>query len=155
MFLQKFSASADLIDEKDNLVFGIVDVKVNSFEDSVVKLGTPSSLFTLFLSNEGRGLTNIWLNGEIQSRYNAAMKTFSGPLVSRKIYNLSLKSCNNGYQWEKSQCLCNSDIDDGVAYCSRSSIKVYLRRGFWGGVVDGSLLTPALRGTANVLTNLR
>lgn len=134
--MQKFNASADLIDEKGNIVFGILKVTPKSTKGSDVRLGTPSSLF---LSNKGYSLPNIWLIGETHASYSVKMTAFSGPQVTKNIKNVHLQSCNNGFRWVNSQCVCNSDIDDGVVYCKGKN--VYLRQGFWGGVVDKKFVT--------------
>ena len=134
---QTFNASVDLIDEKGNVVYGIVHVDVSSSEGSSnVELGTPSPLF---LSN--RGVPNVQITGKEKAPFNVTLRTLSGPLVRKLISNIKLKPCNPGFRQSGSTCICNSDIDDGITYCSKEGLRVYIRKGYWAGQVDGEFVT--------------
>ena len=134
---QVFNASAKLINEKGNAVHGIIQVGVGSSKGSSdAQIGTASSLF---LSDEG--ISNVQIIGKERALFNVTLRTFSGPLVRKVISNLKLKFCNPGFRLSGTRCICNSDIDDGVTYCSKEGFRVYIKKGYWAGFVKGKFVT--------------
>ena len=133
---QSFNASVKLIDEKGHHVYGIVNINVHGSPDT--RLATRSSLF-LATNNQ---VTYIKMNGKGGEMFNVSVRTVGVQLVSTEMQNISFKQCNPGFRPQNSQCVCASDVLDGVSRCKGDGLHFYLRSGYWAGkLADGQFVT--------------
>ena len=146
---QVFNPVIKLVDEKGNNVSGVVNVLVGSTNDgeedasSSVYLRTPSSLF-LVDGNVLRG--QLTLGGEVKKGFSVFLQHI-GRQILRTVVNVSsgLKSCNPGFYLSNGSCVCqNKQFEghsEGISRCDEDGKTVFLKRGFWGGMVDGNFIT--------------
>lgn len=61
-------------------------------------------------------------------------------LKNRYLFNVTAIPCRPGFKFEETKCVCDKQIE-GVLWCSDDGRTVYLQKGYWGGAVDGRLVT--------------
>ena len=138
---QVFNPVVQLKDEKDNSVSGVVNVLVESTikgdNSSSVQLQTSSSLF---LSADGK-VSGLRLGGEVGRTFSVALQHV-GRQVLQKVINVTsgLKHCNPGFFLRKGSCECQK-TSEGVSRCDKNGKTVFLHRGFWAGMVNGTFAT--------------
>ena len=131
---QPFSPHVTLLDEKNNSVYGMIRIDINTEGSSPVKLGTPSSLFLVkdkipFLDLQGESGTNFSVN----------FRTVGGQFVEKTLENVELKICSPGFVLQENKCVCASiNKIQGVSRCNEENTEVYLEKGYWAGVVQDS-----------------
>ncbi|XP_028401631.1 uncharacterized protein LOC114524669 isoform X2 [Dendronephthya gigantea] len=136
---QLFSPQVTLLDEKNNSVYGMIRVSVNSkgpFQSkSKVKLGTASSLFLVRNS-----ISSLYLKGESGTNFSIDLRTVGGQFTQERLESVELKKCNPGFLLRGNQCVCASvEKFMGVSRCSEDNMDVFLVKGYWAGeVIDGS-----------------
>ena len=130
---QVFSPKVELLDEKNNSVYGMVHIKViPAVDHSPVTLGTPSALFLVrdnipFLDLKGIPATNFSINLRTAG---------AGQLVEENLGGLALAKCNPGFFQKDGECVCLSVKGySGISRCSKDGKHVYLEKGYWGGEV--------------------
>lgn len=131
-----FNPVVQLRDEKNNPVRGIIKVSVmNSTkgEDSTsVHLQTSSSLFVA----DGN-ISRLKLGGDVGGEFTVVLRHIGRQILQRNIQVTSLKRCNPGFYLKDGSCVCHEQ-SEGVSRCDKSGKTVYLKRGFWAGMVDGN-----------------
>lgn len=132
---QVFSASMSLIDEKQNNVYGIIQVSVSG-NHSKARLGGGSSLFLVYDK-----VANLSVLGVPKDNFYVDLRTTNKHLVHKTIKNLQLQPCNRGYYYDNSRCLCNSDEEKGIYNCSHDGHTIFIRQGYWAGMVDDDFYT--------------
>ena len=131
-----FNATVQLLDEKGNLVYGIVKVVVSSEErgsSPLVNLITPSPLF---LANGS--ISSVLLQGKVGGSFSVTLQHVGQEVLRRSISNISLKSCHPGFYSKGQSCVCSASPQvEGISRCNDDGKTFFLKRGFWGGMVSG------------------
>ena len=134
---QAFNATVNLIDEIGNSVVGIVDVDINSPENSSpVNLDTISSLFL----TDGQ-ISHLRLAGKPGSLFTVSLRYVGRQVLVNTIPDIKMRSCHEGFHPAGSTCACMDSLDEGVARCDSDGKTVYLMQGYWAGNVDGKFVT--------------
>lgn len=131
---QLFNPTVKLLDEKDNSVPGVVNVLVEN--SSAVRLHTSSSLFLA----DGH-VSRLRLGGEVGRNFSVVLQHVGRQFLQKKIHVASgLKQCNPGFHLRNGSCVCE-DQSEGVSRCDRNGKTVFLKDGFWAGMVNGVFTT--------------
>lgn len=134
-----FNPVVQLRDEKNNPVRGIINVSVmNSTkgEDSTsVHLQTPSPLFV----TDGN-ISRLKLGGDVGGEFTVVLRHVGRQILQKTIQGASLQRCNPGFYLKDGSCVCHEQ-SEGVSRCDKNGKTVYLKRGFWAGMVDGNFST--------------
>ena len=134
-----FNAVVQLLDEKNNPVRGIIKVSVmnsSKGEDSPsVHLQTSSSLFVA----DGN-ISRLKLGGNVGGEFTVVLQYVGRQILQRNILVASLKRCNPGFYLKDGSCVCHEQ-SEGVSRCDKNGKTVYVKRGFWAGIVDGNFST--------------
>ena len=134
-----FNPVVQLHDEKDDPVRGIIEVSVmNSSkrgDSTSVHLQTSSSLFVA----DGN-ISRLKLGGDVGGNFTVVLRHVGRQILQRKIQVESLKRCNPGFYLKGGSCVCHEQ-SDGISRCDQDGKTVYLKRGFWAGMVDGNFST--------------
>ena len=135
---QHFSATVELIDEKNSFVLGVVNISITNGH---VALGTASNLF--LIQGDSRQINNLHLLGKKHKKFNVHATTVAGRVVQKVSKAVHLKDCYPGFeQYDSSDtCTCMEGHDKGILNCSDDSKHVFLKRGYWGGMVGGKFST--------------
>ena len=127
---EEFTPLVELIDEKDNPVMGIINL---TLVDGDVELGSTSNLF-LIQSNHIH-IHNLHLKGKEENEFQVSINTVAGRVVRQLSNKISLKRCPPGFeQSDLKTCSCLKG-QLGIANCTADAKNVFLRRGYWGGMV--------------------
>ena len=145
-----FSPTVHLRDEKNNSVNGIIKILMNKSssqqEDnsSSVHLQTDSSLFLI----HGK-ISHLKVGGHIERKFNVVLQHIGRQVLRKVIPVPCLKLCNPGFYPKEGNCVCQDKLD-GISRCDKNGKTVYLKAGYWGGMVDGTFYThPCPRGFCN------
>ena len=134
---EPFKATLRLIDELGSKVHGVVSVKVVP-DSSLVVLATPSSTF---IANGT--ISFVRLFGKPEDKFSVEINYLGRQILTETIPGLALKSCHPGFEMKKNaakgKCICVSSR--GVAKCLPDGKTIYLKRNYWGGVVNGTFVT--------------
>ena len=133
-----FNPVVQLRDEKDNPVRGIIKVSVmnstRGIDSTSVHLQTPS----LFVA-DGK-IPRLKLGGDTGGEFTVALRYVGRQILQRNIQVPFLKRCNPGFYLKDGSCVCH-ERSEGVSRCHKNGKTVYLKRGFWAGMVDGNFFT--------------
>ena len=134
-----FSPVVQLRDEKNNSVRGIINVLVTNSskgdDSSSVHLQTSSSLFVA----DGN-ISRLKLGGDVGGEFTVVLQHVGRQILQKTIHGASLKKCNPGFYLEDGSCVCHKQLDS-VSRCDQNGKTVYLKRGYWAGMVDGNFST--------------
>ena len=136
-----FNPVVHLRDEKNNSVRGIIDVLMSNSstqqedDSSSVFLQTASSLFL----TDGK-ISHLKLGGHVGREFTVVLRHIGRQILRKVIHVASLKRCNPGFYLKDGNCVCQEQ-SDGVSRCDKNGKTVYLKLGFWGGMVDGTFYT--------------
>ena len=134
-----FNPVVKLRDEKNNSVRGIIKVSVmkssKGEESPSVHLQTPSSLFVA-----NGNISRLKLGGDVGGEFTVVLQYVGRQILQRSIQVASLKRCNPGFYLKDGRCVCHDQLE-GVSRCEKDGKTVYLKRGFWAGIVDGNFST--------------
>ena len=125
-----FNATVLPIDEMNTSVYSIVYIYVQG--ENKVNLATSSSFFP---TNES--VVNLRLNGKPKSRFFVTLATGQDQITFKLIKGLSLRDCNPGFKFAADSCVCDVSRFNGISRCSENRRDLYVRDGFWAGMVDG------------------
>lgn len=139
---QVFNPVVRLVDEKNNNVSGVVNITLEGFTNgegddaSSVYLQTPSSLFLA----DGN-VSRLTLAGEVGRGFSVVLQHIGRQVLHKEI-NVSsgLRTCHPGFILRKGSCVCQKQ-SDGVSRCDEDGKTVFLKRGFWAGMVNGNFVT--------------
>ena len=139
---QVFNPVVRLVDEKNNNVSGVVNVKLEGFTNdegddaSSVYLQTPSSLFLA----DGN-VSRLTLAGEVGRGFSVVLHHVGRHVLQKEI-NVSsgLRTCHPGFILRRGSCVCQKQ-SEGVSRCDEDGKTVFLKRGFWAGMVKGNFVT--------------
>ena len=132
-----FDAFVQLIDEKDSAVLGVVKVTIS---DGHVKLDTASNLF--LIQGDYPYINNLYLLGKEGSEFRIHANTVAGGVVQNISKKVTLRACHPGFeQNDDKTCSCMEKKEAGISSCAADSKHVFLRRGYWGGMVDDKFVT--------------
>ena len=132
-----FNATVKLIDEKNSQVLGVVNVTIT---DGHVTLGTASNLF--LIQGDYPKINNLHLLGKEHSVFKVQANTIAGRVVHNISRNVTLKECYPGFeQQDGKSCSCMEGKEAGIANCTDDSKHVFLKRGYWGGMLAGKFST--------------
>ncbi|XP_046852339.1 uncharacterized protein LOC124445636 [Xenia sp. Carnegie-2017] len=127
---EPFSPKVILVDEKNNSVYGMINIGIESFEESVT-LGTPSALFLV-----REQIPILHLKGKPGSRFSVDFRTVGGLFAHKKLENIMLNKCKPGFVLREKQCVCDTEkMASGISRCSEDKTVVYLKKGYWAGEV--------------------
>ena len=128
---EEFTPFVKLIDEKNHSVMGIINL---TLDDGDVKLGSASNLF-LIQSNHIH-IDNLHLLGKEEKEFRVSINTVAGRVVRKQSSKISLKRCPPGFEQRShlKTCSCLKG-EPGIANCTADAKNVFLRRGYWGGMV--------------------
>ena len=136
-----FNASVQLIDEKNHPVLGVVKLTIinkhGQTDAENVRLGTVSHFF-LVQGIDSFNISNLHLEGKKGASFSVEISTIDGRVVhtfsKRKLY---LKPCSLGFeQTDGKTCSCvSSKSATGILNCSADNKHVFLKRGYWGGMI--------------------
>ena len=128
---EEFTPFVKLIDEKNHSVMGIINL---TLVDGHVKLGSASNLF-LIQSNHIH-IDNLYLLGKEEKEFRVSINTVAGRVVRKHSGKISLKRCPPGFEQRShlKTCSCLKG-EPGIANCTADAKNVFLRRGYWGGMV--------------------
>lgn len=137
-----FDAKVELIDEKNSLVLGVVKVIIIDEGDQntagSVKLGTASDLF--LVQGDSANIGNLSLKGTVGRSFSVHIRTIDGRVVhTHSKRKLTLRPCSPGFKQntDSKTCSCiSSKIEPGISNCSADSKSVFLKRGYWGGMIS-------------------
>lgn len=136
-----FSPAVQLRDEKNNSVLGIINVLVTN---SSVHLQTASSLFVA----DGN-ISRLILGGDVGGEFTVVLQHVGRQILQKTIHVTSLQSCNPGFYLKDGSCVCHEQLD-AVSRCDTNGKTVYLKRGYWAGMVDKNFSTyPCPHGFCN------
>ena len=142
-----FDASVQLIDEKNHSVLGVVKLTIINEGDQTaagnVVLGTVSHLF-LVQGNESSKISNLHLEGKEGSSFSIEISTIDGRVVRTSSKHQShLRPCSPGFeQTDNKTCSCiSSKRVKGILNCSTDYKHVFLKRGYWGGMIGSDFST--------------
>ena len=143
---QVFDPVVRLVDEEDNSVSGIVNVTVASASkgdhSSSVHLRTSSSLFLA----DGN-ITGLRLGGGVGRNFSVVLQHVGRQVLQRIIHvHYGLKSCNPGFYLRNGSCVCQEQ-SEGVSRCDKDGKTVFLKRGFWAGMVNGTGMVDMVDGS--------
>ena len=134
---ESFDAFVQLIDEKDSPVLGVVNVTVSG---SHVKLDTASNLF--LIQGGSHPIKHLHLLGKEHSEFRIHVNTVAGRVVQNVSNKVTLTGCYPGFEQSDDQtCSCMEEKEAGISNCSADSKHVFLRRGYWGGILDDKFIT--------------
>ena len=139
-----FNASIQLIDEKNSSVLGVVKITIIDELDQnaagSVRLGTVSPLF-LVQGDSSFKIKSLHLEGKVERSFRVFISTSVGRVViNSSNQKLTLRHCYDGFkQTDNKSCSC--EVQLGISNCSVDSKHVFLRRGFWGGLISGKFST--------------
>ena len=130
---QLFSPRITLRDEKNNSVYGMININIDTEDPSTVTLGTPSSLFLV-----RDKIPYLDLKGKSGSNFSVNVRTVGGQTVQKRLEHVKLKDCNPGFVMKGRKCVCISvNRLKGVSRCNDENTVVYITKGYWAGeVVD-------------------
>ena len=129
---EKFNPFVKLIDEKNHSVIGIIKLML---DDGDVKLGSASNLF-LIQSNHIH-IDNLHLLGKEEKKFRVMVNTVGGRVVQKLSGKISLRRCHPGFEQRRDQETCSCKGEPGIANCTADAKNVFLRHGYWGGMVGG------------------
>ena len=142
---QHFHATVQLIDEKNSFVLGVVNISITNKH---VKLGTASNLF--LIPGDSRKINNLFLRGKKGHKFEVHATTVAGRVVQQVSRTVHLKDCYPGFEQYHDTCTCMQRHDKGIWNCSADSKHVFLKRGYWGGMIGGTFSTyPCPRDYCN------
>ena len=133
-----FNPAVQLRDEKNNPVRGIIKVSVmNSTkgDSTSVHLQTSSPLFVADGS-----ISRLKLGGDVGDEFTVGLRYVGRQILQKNIQVTSLKRCNPGFYLKDGSCVCHEQ-SEGVSRCDKNGKTVYLKRGFWAGMVDKNFVT--------------
>lgn len=131
---KSFSPQITLFDEKNNSVYGIIDVSIETKEQSTVTLNSPSSLFLV-----SKNIPFLSLNGKSGENFSVDFRTVGGQFAQKTLENAQLKRCLPGFVLQGKQCMCVSvNRLPGVSRCNNENSAVYLEKGYWGGEIENA-----------------
>ena len=134
-----FEAFVQLIDEKDSPVLGVVNVTISGGH---VKLDTASNLFLVQGNSDTQQIKHLQLLGKEHSEFRIHVNTVAGRVVQNISKKVTLRGCYPGFEQNDGQtCSCMEDKEAGISNCSADSKHVFLRRGYWGGMLDDKFIT--------------
>jgi predicted outer membrane repeat protein len=129
---QFFSPHVTLLDEKNNSVYGIVNVNIRTDDSSPVTLGRPYSLY--LVRNK---IPSLDLRGKSGTNFSVEVRTVGGQFAQKILENVELKKCDPGFVLHGTQCVCASvNRVRGVSRCNEENSVVYLEKGYWAGEVE-------------------
>lgn len=138
---QFFSPMVKLVDEQGNPVSGVVNVLISATTGSnasAVHLRTPSSLF---LAPSDGNVTGLELGGEVGRNFSVVLQHIGRQVLQRVIsVHSGLKHCNPAFQLRNGSCVCHVEFE-GVSRCDKDGKTVYLKVGYWAGVVKNTFTT--------------
>ncbi|PFX15575.1 hypothetical protein AWC38_SpisGene20199 [Stylophora pistillata] len=128
-----FNASVELIDEKNSMVFGIVNLAITDDNGGGdVKLGTTSNLF--LIQGNSTKINNLHLLGKVRSKFKVQASTVAGRVVQNSSRPIELQTCHPGLKQQDGRLNCICLVKEpGVSKCSADFTHVFLKRGYWGG----------------------
>ena len=139
---QVFNPVVRLVDEKDNIVSGVVNVKLVAFTNgkgddvSSVYLQSPSSLFLA----DGN-VSRLTLAGKVGRGFSVILQHIGRQVLQKEItVSSGLRTCHPGFILSKGSCVCKKQ-SEGVSRCDEDGKTVFLNRGFWAGMVNGNFVT--------------
>ena len=142
-----FNASVKLIDEKNHPVLGVVKLTIinkhGQTDAENVRLGTVSHLF-LVQGNDSFKISNLHLEGKEGASFSVEISTIDGRVVHTfSKGKLHLKPCSLGFeQTDGKTCSCISGKGaTGILNCSADNKYVFLKRGYWGGMIGDHFST--------------
>ena len=131
---QVFNPTVTLLDENNNSVPGVVNVLVEN--SSAVRLHTPSSLFLA----DGH-VSRLRLGGEVGRKFSVALQHVGRQVLQKKIHITSgLKQCNPGFHLRNGTCVCQDQME-AVSRCDKNGKTVFLKVGYWAGMVNDKFTT--------------
>jgi len=135
---QHFNATMELIDEKNSLVLGVVNISIKSGH---VSLGTASDLF--LIQSDSPRINNLHLRGKKHQKFKVQASTVAGRVVQTVSKAVHLKDCYPGFEQyhNTDMCTCMEGHDAGIWNCSADSNNVFLKRGYWGGMIGDKFST--------------
>ena len=129
---QLFSPNITLLDEKNNSVYGIINVNIRTNDPSSVTLGRPYSLY--LVRNK---IPSLDLRGRSGTNFSVELRTVGGQFVQKSLENVELKKCDPGFVLQGRRCVCASvNRVSGVSRCNDENSVVYLDKGYWAGEVE-------------------
>ena len=132
-----FNAAVELIDEKDNPVLGVVNITIS---DGHVRLGAASNLF--LIQGDTHYIKDLHLLGKEYSEFKIHINTVAGRVVQNISKKVTLKGCYPGFEQNDGKtCSCMEKKEAGISNCTADSKHVFLRRGYWGGMLDDKFIT--------------
>ncbi|XP_022802097.1 uncharacterized protein LOC111339659 [Stylophora pistillata] len=131
-----FSPTVHLRDEKNNSVKGIVEILISN--SSSYQEDDPSSVFlqtdsSLFLTH-GK-ISFLKIGGHIRRKFIVILQHIGRQILRKVIRVASLKPCNPGFYLKDGNCVCQDKLD-GISRCDKNGKTIYLKAGYWGGMVD-------------------
>lgn len=156
---QVFHPKVTLWDEQDNCVPGIVNVSVVAItgdNSDAVRLSSRSSLFLV----DGH-MSSLKLRGKVGRKFSVALHHVGRQILRRVISIKSgLQHCNPGFHLKSGSCVCQKKLV-GVSRCDEDGKTVFLKTGFWAGIVNGTFSTfscpssfcscPKIRGKSKAI----
>ena len=135
---QHFNATVELIDEKNSFVLGVVNISITSRH---VTLGTTSNLF--LIQGDSPKINNLHLLGKKHQKFEVHASTVAGRVVRKVSKAVHLKDCYPGFEQNDNTdtCTCMENHDAGIWNCSVDSKHVFLKRGYWAGMVGDKFST--------------
>ena len=141
-----FDATLKLIDEKNSSVLGVVKVTITDEhgqnEAGSVDLGTTSHLF--LVHGDSSGINNLSLRGIVDRQFKVDIGTVVGRVTHTSSQGkLTLQPCHIGFeQTDSKTCSCiGSAKESGISKCSGDFKHVFLKRGYWGGIMEDKFTT--------------
>ncbi|XP_020629674.1 uncharacterized protein LOC110066771 [Orbicella faveolata] len=134
---QNFSATVELIDEKNSPVLGMVSISITNN----VTLDTASDLF--LIQGSSSQINNLHLLGKKDDKFEVHATTVAGRVAQKVSKTVLLQDCHPGFeQYDNANtCTCMERHDTGIWNCSADSKHVFLKRGYWGGKIGRTFIT--------------
>ena len=133
-----FNPTVRVLDEVHNHLQGTCDVVITSVTPSGKRLDR-SSLFRI----TNASLSGIRLVGEQGSNYSVVLSCFGGKQEVE--IKGAFRTCYPGFHFspETSTCVCMKPTAEtrGISRCDSDGKTVWVKQGYWAGVVDGKFVT--------------
>ena len=121
-----------------------MEVHGNNSLSTVALGGTSRGTFQSISRNTSQNtsyISEMSIDGAEDEPYHVTLKSLNGPLVQVHIDNLRLTKCRDGFKWHSdiNRCSCiGHDAQPGISRCSKDRTKVFIRKGYWAGLVGAN-----------------
>ena len=136
---EQFSPSIQLLDERNHSVYGLIKVSIKE-QGSGETVNIENGVSPYFYVKDR--ISSLWLSGKPSSNFEVNINSLNSQSIKMKVSNLTMKKCPSGFIHRNNTCQCLTVQDRiiGISRCGHNGKSLYLRKGYWGGPTQGSVL---------------